>query len=258
MNTYMPIIEYVGNQLGIESDVLDPFKLQLSSSGKGAPDIPLSERIAITPALGLALSDNEHTPNMLFRFKDKGKIANVARITRVTFAILVTVAFLCAGVFFYQFRTINQKKSTIVQLEERLLQYSPRVDRNLISQIVVSSKQFQQASKVYRERYLGMAVIGELSELTQASIRLTDMKVYLGSIRHGTGVLKDAKKEETEKLVVEGVVFGNRKTLESSFADYIMKLETSPMFRQVGIQKNSIEPFRKDEVLHFIVDLKIR
>ena len=90
MNVYMPIVKYVGDQLGIESDVLDPLKFQFPNFESYAENICISDRVALIPALGLALSDNEYTPNLLFRFKDKEKLANTLRITNAVFAWLDT------------------------------------------------------------------------------------------------------------------------------------------------------------------------
>jgi hypothetical protein len=66
-----------------------------------------------------------------------------------------------------------------------------------------------------------------------------------------------APNKEARNVTVEGVVFGDRKALEASLAGYIMKLKSSPMFSHISIQKNSIEPLSKDEVLHFVIDMKL-
>lgn len=261
MNVYMPIVKYVGDQLGIESDVLDPVKFQLHGFEGYTEKICVSDRVALIPALGLALSDNSYTPNLLFRFKDKEKLANTLRITNAVFAFLILVALICGSVFFYQNLIINQKKAAIVKLEGRLLQYEPRADQSTISRMVEEVKQQQLISKAYSERYLGMAVISELSSLTPANIRLIDLKANLGSVASAEEPLKKDKKEavksEVKNLTLEGLVFGDRGALESSLGGFILKLKESPMFRQISIQKNSIEPFRKDDVLHFIIEIKL-
>ena len=122
-------------------------------------------------------------------------------------------------------------------------------------------KQQQRIRKTYSERYFGMAVISELSSLTPANISLINLKANLGSVAPDKEPLKKDKKEagknEVKNLVLEGLVFGGHGTLESSLAGFIMKLKESPMFRQISIQKNSIEPLRKDDVLHFIIEIKL-
>ncbi|MDP3283067.1 MAG: pilus assembly protein PilM [Desulfobacterales bacterium] len=253
MNVYMPIVKYVGDQLGIESDVLDPLKFHLQGCEGYAEKTCISDRVSLIPALGLALSDNEYTPNLLFRFKDKEKHANTLRITNAVFAVLIVVALICGGVFFYQNQIINQKKAAIIQLEGRLSQYKTLADQGKIFRMVDGLKEQQRISKTYSERYLGMAIISELSSLTPKNIRLISLKAYMGSVAQEELPKKDIKKN----LLLEGLVFGDRNTLESSLAGFIMKLKESPMLRQISIQKNSIEPFRKDDVLHFIIDITL-
>jgi len=36
-----------------------------------------------------------------------------------------------------------------------------------------------------------------------------------------------------------------------------MKLKSSPMFSNVSVQRNSIERLRKDEVLNFVIEMKL-
>ena len=261
MNFSRHIIEYIGNQLGIESDVPDPLTYQMPGKTKSIEETSLSERLALIPALGLALSDNAYTPNLLFTFKDKEKAANIVRANRIIFIVFIVAVFISSGFFLYQIQDASQKEAVIAGLEKQVSQYSPRVDQNLISQMVASSGKQQQMSKVYSDRYLGMAVISELSLLTPANIRLINLKTHLGAVPSGkepaTDPKKEAVKEELKNVVVEGLVFGDRRNLESTLAGYIMKLEASPMFRQISVQKNSIEPFKKSEVLRFVIDMKI-
>ena len=262
MNVYMPIVKYVGDQLGIESAVLDPLKFQLPGFESYAEKTCVSDRVALIPALGLAFSDNKYTPNLLFKYKDKEKLAGTLRITNAVFAFLILVALICGSFFFYQTRIIKQKRAAIIQLEGRLSQYKPLADQGAISGMVDSLKQQKQISKTYSERYFGMAVISELSSLTPANIRLINLKANLGSVAPDEEALKkdikEAGKNKVKKnLVLEGLVFGDHNTLESSLAGFIMRLKESPMFRQISIQKNTIEPFRKDDVLHFIIEITI-
>jgi type IV pilus assembly protein PilM len=262
MNVYMPIVKYVGDQLGIESNVLDPLKFQLPGYESCAERASISDRAALIPALGLALSDNEYTPNLLFRFKDKEKLASTLRLTNYVFAALILIALIFGGVFFYQNRMINQKKTSIMQLEERLSQYNPLTDQSSISRMVDGLKAQQQVSKTYSEKYLGLAVISELSSLTPGNIRLINLKAELGGANsgedlQGKDLKKSGKNEVKRNLELEGLVLGDNNSLESSLAGYIMKLKESPMFRQISLQKNTIEPFRKDNVLHFVIEIAL-
>ena len=62
---------------------------------------------------------------------------------------------------------------------------------------------------------------------------------------------------KTNHLVVEGVIAGERQSLEASLAAYLIKLEDSPLFQQVTLQKNGIEQIRNKDVLRFAVQMNI-
>jgi type IV pilus assembly protein PilM len=263
MNISQPVIEYVGNQLGIKSDILNPLKSKIPNIGKSMEQTSVSEILALIPAFGLALSDNAYTPNLMFRFKDKEREANITRANRIIFAVFIIALFVCSGFLLFEIQKARERESVIAQLEQQLLQYKPRVDQNLISGMLSSSSRQQQLARTYVNRYLGMAVISELSSMTPPNIRLIDLKVRTGAVQSGKMTAKEPKREtaspkqEGKNVTVEGVVFGDRKALEASLAGYIMKLKSSPMFSHISVQKNSIEPLRKDEVLYFVIEMKL-
>ncbi|MGZ3607201.1 MAG: pilus assembly protein PilM [Syntrophales bacterium] len=263
MNISQPVLEYVGNQLGIKSDILNPLKSKIPNIGKGVEQTSVSEILALIPAFGLALSDNAYTPNLIFRFKDKEREANITRANRIIFAVFVVSLVLCSGLLLLEIQKIHERETIVAQLEQQLSLYKPRVDQSLISGMLSSSSRQHQLARTYVDRYLGMAVISELSSMTPPNIRLIDLKVSTGAVQAGKTTAIEPKKEgagqkqEGKNVTVEGVVFGDRKALEASLAGYIMKLRTSPIFNNISIQKNSIEPLRKDEVLHFIIDMKL-
>ena len=283
MNIYQPLIAYVGEQLGIESEVLNPFDHNLSGIDGSVRTESLSERVALTPALGMALSSETHTPNLLFTYKDKQLQTKSTLIKVGAFALLAAVAILSVGVFLYELSVSSIKKSDMSRLQKQLTQFQPNVNKSDILQLAVKAKQQKYTSRAYSERYRSMAVLGELSALTPTHIRLINLKADFGTILpdKATDKAKETPKEagkesasgekkepakETQKepaggkmgnLVVDGVIFGDRRTLESSLAGYITNLQASPLFRQISIQKNSVERIKKRDVLRFTMNMKI-
>jgi Tfp pilus assembly PilM family ATPase len=255
------IIEYIGDQLAIETGSPDAILLKLPFVVKSMEEISVSEKIALIPALGLAISDNAYTPNLLFRFKDRERVTNIGRANRIIIAVFIVAVFLSSGFYLYQIQEVRAKEAQIAGLEKQLSQNFPLIDQNLISQMAASATKREQVYREYSDRYLGMAVISELSLLTPANIHLINLRAHVGTVPSGKGSSKESKKEtakeELKHVVIEGIVLGDRKTLESSLAGYLMKLEASPIFRQVSIQKNNIEPFKKSEVLYFVIDMQI-
>jgi hypothetical protein len=220
----------------------------------------LSERIAFGPALGLALSDNRHTPNLIFTYRDRDREASVIRINRSVFAAFIASVLLCAGVFAFQNLAIAQKREVLTGIEAQMAQLGQPVDQNRLLQMAAKVTQRRQLSRGYAERYLGMVLISELAVLTPEKIRFTALKINLGPVRTGDAAKQPsdgAKAPRVEEVTVEGLILGERQLLETSLASYVMALEGSPLFRQVSIQKNAVEAYIKGEALHFILLLKV-
>ena len=71
--------------------------------------------------------------------------------------------------------------------------------QNDLLQMAAKAKQQKYSSRAYGERYLGMAVIGELSTLTPANIRLLNLKADFGVA--ATEKAKELPKETPQKTV---------------------------------------------------------
>jgi len=265
MNIYRPIFDYVGSQLGMSIAIMDPLSEQESAACPDVEDTDcISERIAFGPALGFALSDDDHTPNLMFTYKDKEEQTSIKRINQAVFAGFLAVVLICSVAFTYQNHVINNKKAEIATLEAQFARLGPPVDRNQLLKLVAKVKQRNELSRVYADRYLGMVLISELAALTPKDIRFTDLKITLGPVQAGaaenpTGDAekKEAAKARVEEITVEGLILGERQMFETSLAGYTMSLEASPLFKQITIQKNNVEPFLKGETLHFILNIKV-
>jgi len=142
------------------------------------------------------------------------------------------------------------------QKEKELSMYNPVLTPQQISQMDDDVKKYRQNSQQYARRYLGTAAIGEISSLTPDNIKLINLKVSMpgGATAAVTG--KTAP-QVPEDFVVEGVIFGERDMLESLLAQYVMKLENSPLFAKIAVKKKEMNTFRKSEVLHFTLNARM-
>ena len=265
MNISQHIVDYMGAQLGIVSSILDPLSSEEPTAFPDLDDLNggPSERIAFGPTLGLALSDNERTPNLMFTCKDKERETSIKRMNQAIFAIFVALVLIGSAAFTYENYLIQQKKAAIAELETQLEGLGPAVNRDQMTKMSVTVGKRRQLSKTYGERYLGMVLISELVALTPANIRFLDLKISLGEpVKKGADTPNKDKPAETpkpgiEEVTVDGLILGERQMFETSVASYLMTLEASPLFRQVSVQKNNIEPYLKGEALHFILNLKV-
>jgi Ran GTPase-activating protein (RanGAP) involved in mRNA processing and transport len=142
-------------------------------------------------------------------------------------------------------------------IQSQLDQLGPAVDRSQVLALAAKLKAKNELSKVYAERYIGLILISELATLTPAHIRLTDLKISLGPPAGGDAGKKEAPKARVEEVTLEGLILGDRTIFETSLAAFTMALEASPLFKQVTVQKNNVEPYLKGETLHFTLSMKV-
>jgi Tfp pilus assembly PilM family ATPase len=267
MTVNRQMLDYLGDQLAIERDVFDPLDPKVA-------DIPASvslstiERMAFVPALGVALSDNAHTPNSLFTYREREEAVQVERINRFIMMGFVASVIICALVFGYQYLQMSSKKDSVAKLEATLAQFSPRIDQARISEMLATMKQRRDVLRGYSERYLGMAILGEMTALTPEDIRLISVKSGLAFPAVAPAAPGSAPAQPPpqpagppaatgQEMVVEGLVFGDPATFESQLFRYRVALENSPLFKNVTVKKQDLEPFRKGRVLHFIINMQI-
>ena len=255
------ILSYIGEELGMPTEVLNPF--QASSNFLPVVPVPdsMSEQSSFAPAMGMALADNSRTPNFLFTYKDKRKTARNQRINRMVFAIFLLLMAGCVGLSFWQERIIRDKEAKKKQLTYHLEQYNLRVDKNLILKLVEQIRQKNNSNQAIGNKYIGLAVISEVVDLTPPNVRLMDISARLGPLpakqQSGNGKKKKPAEESPRILILEGIVLGNRLTLESALAAYLLELKKSPLFDQPNINSKSFEFSGNNEVLRFKAQLNL-
>ena len=248
----MRIVDYIGDKLDIAGEVVNPFSPKPPFSIK--PDIPetASERSTFAPAVGLALSSNAITPNFIFTYEDKGRLIRVDRINRLVFGAFLIMMVLGIGFYQWQGHTIAQKETRINQLQQKLYKYIPRVDQDSIQRLAARIKSRKKTLNSHSEKYLGLSVISELSNLTPTDIQLLSLSADLPR------VLKGKKEGNVKKtLILEGIVNGNSQTFESILARYMLKLNSSLIFNKPSITERSLEIFDGKEVLRFATHLEL-
>lgn len=250
---YGPLIDYIGEKLGIDMEFNDPFD-SAKTPFLGAVTLPesVSSRAPFVLAVGMALSDNIRTPNFIFTHKDKKKQANITRIKQcISVAFMLTIV-ISVGFFWLLRGSGEQKKAELVQLNQQLDQYSPRLNKDLILQMVTRLKKKHKSLKEYNEKLLVNAAIGELAALTPSNIRLLSITTDLGSVSANKS--GDAKK----RLVLDGIILGKKEMFETSLVGYMMRLEGSPVFSAPVVNKGAIGSCGEEgDVLYFTIELKL-
>jgi hypothetical protein len=248
IHAHRQLDEYISEEIGIQCEILDPLDPGNPFTEDVSESISLVERSSFGSALGLALSRNSITPNLIFTYRDKEKLAGISSINRAILAAFVVIVILCAGVFLWQESVVKDKQLRVVELKKKLEKYSPLVNQNLIFQLSAKVKQNRHRLKEYSRRYKSMAVLAEVSRLTPPNIRLLSLTTKVGRVSEAKN--KVAKND----LLLEGMVFGDQQKLEGSLATYLLRMESSPLFSQAGIHKKSSFDLQEGrKVLHFMV-----
>jgi len=250
---YRLILHYVNEQLGIKSESFDPYEASHFSS---PVSLSLMERVSLVPAIGLSLSDRRYTPNVIFTYVDKKKEIIKKRINHGIFASFAAALCICSVILVLQAIEIRQMSIEEGKLQKELSLVKPLLSKEKVLIVADDLKSRYRTKMQYVRKYEAMAVITELSFLTPQDIRLTDVRISLAS------EMQEQKKDAPSKggakgIWIEGVVLGDRSTLDTILAEYVMKLENSPIIQTVSIQKSNIVNFKKKEVLQFTVSAKI-
>jgi hypothetical protein len=244
------------------TEVLNPFK----TSSNFMPQVPIpdsvSEQSSFAPAMGMGLADNSRTPNFLFTHKEKRKAERNQLINRGVFALFAILMVACVGFSFWQERLIREKETKKLQMAGHLEQYNLRVDQNLILKLVEQIRKKNKSDRAIGQKYLNIAVISEVVDLTPPNVRLLSISTQLGPMPKKTPP-EDAKKKKggpvakPKVLILEGIVQGDRLTLESTLAGYLMELRNSPLFDQPDISTKSLEYSGNNQVLRFKAQLNL-
>lgn len=246
---YRPIVDQIGDSLGIEKEVMDPLDPRNPHVKDLTAGVSLSDRISYALALGVALSDSVTTPNFLFTYRDKERKSKVALGNRLILISLVVVLALCIGVLFMLGHIAEKKRTSLAGLEQQLKK-GIQVDEKVIPLFIAKVQHDREYIKKYGERYLGIAAISELSALSPSNIRLLQVGIRMKEVTD-----KDREKG-SGTISIEGIVSGNTSALEDPLVEYVLKLQSSPMFGQAKITKSTIESFKNVEMLRFTLNVR--
>ena len=249
------LLHYINEQLDTAIEFLDPFRgKNVSSSGAS---LPLAERVSLVPVIGLSLSDRQHTPNAIFTYVDKNKESRNKVINRGIFAAFAAALIACFAILVFQAVETGRLGDKQMKLKKELSLFHPTLSKGKITALAEDLKLRHQLNQQYASKYKGMAIISELSDLTPGNIRLINVRVAI-PVAGAQVPKKDAtKKEQDQDVVIEGVVLGDRSALDALLAQYVMKLEDSPILQGVALQKSSNAKFKNKEILQFTINAKI-
>jgi Tfp pilus assembly PilM family ATPase len=239
-----PISDYLRRQLDLPIAGLNPFPDDSDFVRGVAVPKSMSEKEAYVPAVGMALARNNLTPNFLFTHKDREKRTSVDRLNQAVFSVCMAVLLVFSAWYLWQGQRLNRVEDEVAGLQSQLTRFSPQADENLVLKLVAhAQKQGKEFAQV-KDTYKPLSLINEINEITPANIRLIAFDADL-----------TPKGEMGAVVDIEGVVFGDRGSFESSLTGYMLQFKASPLFQRQVIISKSFQFYNRQEVLRFTARL---
>jgi Tfp pilus assembly PilM family ATPase len=245
------IVDLIADQFGIPSHIIDFFASPPLNINVPAPQV-LNDRYQLIPAMTLALSANGKTPNFLFTHDDKVRLGRFDRANKVLAVGTAAALLMIAGISFVQKQHIHTATEKIADLQQRLGQDQPGVDRKLINELARRAQAKAAEERRAAAKYLPLAILSELSALTSGEIRLMEVDAELSNKSPGK-----SKNDRPEALTLKGVVTGDRLSLDVSLAGYIVNLNASPLFSRAAVEARSLKLYEEKPAIYFTVRLNL-
>lgn len=245
---YHPFLEYIGEQLAMKTIFFDAFEGRNTNLPGGS--LTIAQRASLIPAIGLALSERKYTPNIIFTYVEKNQELRRTIIDRGIFLTFGIALLVCLIVFFFQTIETQQLSTKRETLERELALIGPDIKKERITSLAEEAKARHLMNRQYAQRYKGIALMGELSSLTPENIRFIRVRIF-------APVSGTPEQKKDEGVTIEGVVLGERNMLDVLLAEYVMKLENSPILQGVIVEKSSVVNYRKKEIIKFTIKAKI-
>jgi hypothetical protein len=252
LNVDDSMMDYMSDQLGTKTEFFDPFKVK--KTGSSVESLSLPEKVLLSPALGFALSDNSYTPNVIFTYVEKNKEAVASKINKAIFFSFLAVLAVCVVTLIYQRSHLNNLKVEQQKLEKELALYTPLLTKETVQGAVDKLKMQKTMVQQYVQRYLGLAAMEEVSDLTPQNIRLLNFRTAQGNDTSKND--PKAPKEAGNSIFIEGIIFDKKDNLEPELSKYVLKLGGTQIFSGVTVQKKDITTFKKNDVLHFTLNAR--
>ncbi len=245
------VAEYIRSELDLTTETLDPFAaLLVSSDRRGSPPSE-AERNAFVPALGVALSENESTPNFMFTYKEQEKKRRTVWANRLIFGVFLVFMALSVGYYAVQDRRMNEKSNRIEALRSEIERSGLHVTPEFALNLVLQTKNQRRRVQEYVRRHYPLAVISEICQLTPENIRLRRLEVNLGGPSGGNGAASG------KRVMMEGLVTGDASAFSASLATYLVRLRNSYLFKGPAVTEEHPGAFEDQNALYFEINMEI-
>jgi len=245
------IIQYIGSQLGLPIEVLNPFGPDTAFAQNVKIPSSQEEMESYAPAIGLALAKTALTPNTLYSHREKDRDNAVRRLNMRILTGCMICLMVLIGVFSWQERQLDAKRNQVDQLNQQLSVYQPPADKQLVLDLFAKVKNKRAVFDQTLQRYRSVAVINELAKITPVNVRLLSIELALSPDEGGK------KKNRSDTVIIEGLVFSSQNNFEAALTGYLLGVKNSPIFTKPSIQSRQMEYYNQKQILRFKVGLEV-
>lgn len=253
-------MEYAAEQLSGRVEKFSPFEDQIIPLGIRMP-LNAKQRTGIIPALGIALSEKEHTPNFLYTYLQRNIRSKYRKMNWAIATAGIAGLMICTGAWGWMNTMKNKEIQEKAALEQQLSQYNPLVNQSLLTRKILEAKKKSELINQYAHDYLSLAIINELCTLTPQKISITSLASDFTKTRLETGKAptdkKDAPIEGKRSVTLKGIVTSEFTDLESTLTGYVITLGDSPLFGDIRLKDKEIQKKSDSTVLKFTAEMEI-
>ena len=240
--------EFMSEQLGIKVERLDPLHpaLPLNTS---RVSLNTFERLELSLATALAMSDSAHTNNLLFTSKDMDEQRLASRISRFTAVACMFLVVSAGGYSWVENQNTDILSSQAASLEGRLNEFEPLLTQEIIREISLRLENRNELLKELVNKNLGLAVLGELADTAPANIHL--LNVHFQPRQRG-------QDGSLGMVTAEGFIRGSPDMFETSLSRYVYNLRGSLLFSDATVHRSfNEEMYGEGEVRRFVINIRL-
>ena len=255
------LFRFLSSQLSSNVVSLDPLDSLEAHSNSSFPE-DHGNRIAYGTAFGLALEAGQSI-NLGHTYKERQNEARYRKITTTSTLALMILAIAATLFYYWKKLQLNDLRAENVALQKSLSVYDPQLSEESIMQIVTDVRLLQKRRKAATKRYESIAILSEITNLTPQQISILQMSATMEGALTFFDTLSDEKStigksaETTGVLFMEGIVSGERTSLETSLTIYVARLEQSDLFRAVEVKSTELLETSGKLVLTFTLSVNL-
>lgn len=240
------LFESISRQLALPVSILDPLGPQIEADPIGRDT---SESVtSFAAAYGIALEGGKAGVNLAYTRLDRQNNEKRSRAVKYGFGGLALAVSLTVFFFVLQQSHLNALRAERDELNRALGASAPILTEAIIDESIEEASAFHGRRKTLTRRYATLAALTEIAGLTPESISL--VHISSEARERFSGGLEPVDR----KLLLKGVVTGERTSLETTLTVYVARLNQSPLFGSVEV--DSLRLVDGEEGLHLLFALK--